>query len=206
MTVGELLKKSRTDKNLTIDSVERETKIKAAFIKALEEGDYNKLPSYTYARGFLQNYAQTLGLETDVILALFRREFDKTAESKLLPGTLERIPTHRTRVTTVSLIFGLLIILLVIYFVFQYKGFFSPPELTVTSPSENEVVTGGEITVAGRTSPDATVTINDQIVVVEANGNFEKTLSVFTGNLTLTLIAKNRNGRETKITREVSVK
>lgn len=206
MTVGELLKKRRTDKKITIDSVERETKIKAAFIKALEEGDYNKLPSYTYARGFLQNYAQTLGLETDVILALFRREFDKTLESKLLPGKIEKIPAHRTRITTISLTFGLLILLLIIYFVFQYKGFFSPPRLTVTSPSENEVIAGGEIKVQGRTSPDATVTINDQTTIVDSDGKFEKTLPVFTGDLTLTLVAKSRNGRETKIIREVSIK
>lgn len=205
-TVGELLKKTRLEKEIELSDVERETRIRSSFIKALEEGDYSKLPSPAYARGFLKNYVQLLGLDTQMVLALFRREFDSQQEAKLLPGRLSQIPPRSIRITFVTLVLVLLFVGFLSFFFFQYKGFLTSPPLQVNSPSQNEVVQEDMITVAGKTDPDATIVINDKVVALTPDGSFAEIIPVFKGDFTITVVAKNRLGRETKLTRVVNVK
>jgi hypothetical protein len=44
---------------------ERDTKIRARYLAALEQGDYRELPGAVYTKGFLRNYALYLGLDPD---------------------------------------------------------------------------------------------------------------------------------------------
>lgn len=205
-TVGELLKKARIEQNIEISDVERETRIKTAFIKALEEGQYGRLPSAAYAQGFLKNYAQFLGLDTQVLLALFRREFEESRENKLLPSGLSQFPARRMRVTSLALMFTVLVVVFLSYFFFQYKGFLSSPPLTITSPSENEELEGDFVTVSGKTDPDAQLFINNEVVAVLGDGTFTETVPVFKGGFAVSVTAKNRFGRESHVTRTIKVR
>jgi cytoskeletal protein RodZ len=45
--------------------VERHTHLRAVFVKALEEGAFDKLPSPVQTRGMLSNYATFLDLDVD---------------------------------------------------------------------------------------------------------------------------------------------
>lgn len=207
--VGELLKKKRLELKLDFTDVERETRIKDTFIKYLEEGEYDKLPGPSYAQGFLKNYADFLGLDTNVILALFRREYDAKREQELLPGRLgstNRLPVKRTRFTVLALTISALTLVLVSYFIFQYKDFLGSPALTLTTPRDGETVEGDSLTVIGRTDPDAVVSVNDKAVTVGDDGAFEYSIPVWNTEFTITVVAKNRNGRETKIIRQIKVK
>lgn len=203
--VGELLKKARLEKKIEISDVERETKIKSAFIKALEEGQYSKLPSYTYARGFLTNYVQFLGLETEKVLALFRREYDAREEDKLLPTGLNKFPTKRIRVTLAALLLLILFLGFLFYFFFQYKGFLGSPNLQLSSPANNEIIKSESVTVAGKTDPDAQLIINNKVVLVLEDGSFEEIIPVFKGDFNITVASRNRFGKESKIIRTVKV-
>lgn len=203
--VGELLKKKRLERKLEISDIERETRIKDAFIKYLEEGKYDKLPGPSYAQGFLKNYADFLGLDTNVILALFRREYDAQHERELLPGRLGQttLPVKRIRFTVLALIVSAFFLLLLSYFILQYKDFFGSPSLTLTSPVEGEMVEGETLAVIGKTDKDGTVVINNKAVAVGEDGTFEYLMPVVSSEFTITVIAKNRKGRETKIIRKV---
>lgn len=204
--VSELLKKARLEKNIELWEVEKETRIKASFIKALEEGQYQKLPSFTYARGFLTNYAQYLELDVPTVLALFRREFDQEKEEKLLPPGLSKIPKRRIRISSLAGFFILLFIFFLAYFFFQYKGFLGSPSLSLSSPSQNQEVLGEQVMAVGKTDSEATLSINDQIAALDKEGNFKEEIPVMSGEFTITVVAKNRFGRETIITRMVKVK
>lgn len=61
--LGSWLRQAREAKRLSLEDVERETRIRAQFLAALEEEDFAKLPGDVYARGFLRNYARFLGLD-----------------------------------------------------------------------------------------------------------------------------------------------
>lgn len=207
--VGELLKKKRLERKFTLADVERETRIKDTFIRSLEEGRYDKLPGPSYAQGFLKNYAEFLGLDTNVILPLFRREYDSRREQELLPGRLgftRRLPVKRTRFTILALIVSLLVLALVSYFIFQYKDFLGSPNLRLTKPVENQIIEGDSVIITGKTDRDASLFINDKAVAVGENGSFEYAISVFSPEFTINVIAKNRSGRQTQLTRTIKVK
>lgn len=60
--LGAALKSKREGLGLSLEDVERDTKIRRAFLAAIEEGDYSAIPGMVYARGFVRNYCDYLGL------------------------------------------------------------------------------------------------------------------------------------------------
>ncbi len=54
VSVGAILREAREKKKITIEDAARATKIKNDLIEALENDDYEKLPSPTYVKGFLK--------------------------------------------------------------------------------------------------------------------------------------------------------
>ncbi len=70
-TIGSELRAARESRELTLDQAERQTRIRAHYLEALEQGNYSALPSAVQGRGFLRNYARFLGLDGDVFVARF---------------------------------------------------------------------------------------------------------------------------------------
>ena len=70
----ERLYAARERKGVDLYRAERDTKIRARYLAALERGDYRELPGAVYTKGFLRNYALYLGLEPEEILTQWRRE------------------------------------------------------------------------------------------------------------------------------------
>jgi cytoskeletal protein RodZ len=64
-SIGEFFKQVRETKGLTIEEVASKTRIRTDFVKALEEGNFAKLPDQVFARGFVRSYARSLGLDED---------------------------------------------------------------------------------------------------------------------------------------------
>jgi hypothetical protein len=61
--IGSSLREARLRKGLDFLEVERATKIRAKYLRALEQERFDLLPSQTYVRGFLRSYADFLGLD-----------------------------------------------------------------------------------------------------------------------------------------------
>src|SRR3954469_2700420 len=66
--VGHALRKARTERGIVLSEVERVTKIRVKFLRAMEEDRWDELPAPAYARGFLQIYARYLDLDTEALL------------------------------------------------------------------------------------------------------------------------------------------
>ena len=88
--VGERLHEERIKRGYTLEEVSKATKIRTSFLFDIEKGEYKKLPSGTYAHGFVRNYAKFLGLPDGELLALFKREYDEEKFLKVLPEGLLR--------------------------------------------------------------------------------------------------------------------
>jgi len=69
MEVGQLLRQTREAQELSLADVEEQIRIRQSFLIALESGNWDDLPNEVVARGFLRNYAQFLGLDSDDLLA-----------------------------------------------------------------------------------------------------------------------------------------
>ena len=73
-SLSERLYAARKRKGVDLYRAERETKIRARYLGALERGDDADLPGGVYTKGFLRNYALYLGLDPDEALSQWRRE------------------------------------------------------------------------------------------------------------------------------------
>ena len=206
--LGQRLYHQRLRRKLTLDEIARATKIKASFLAAIERGEYHKLPSPAYAKGFVTNYAAYLGFSKAETVALFKREFDEKRAYKVLPDSLTKnrgIPQRMIKIQESLLLIGGLIILFAGFLFFQYRSAFFAPSLRVSSPKENAVVTQ-DVTVTGKTNSEAAVTVNNEQVSLESNGTFHKHVTLFPGKNMITIKAKNRFGKETIVTRAIEVK
>ncbi len=71
--VGAYLRRARQAKNITLEQVAHITKINIAYLYAIENDEFDKLPAPAFARGFLRLYAQCVGVDPDEIVLRFNR-------------------------------------------------------------------------------------------------------------------------------------
>lgn len=210
-TVGSILKEARVAHGYTLPQVEEATKIRQKFLTAIESDDYSTLPSISYAKGFVKNYSDFLGLNSRTILAFFRRQTVDTARSALLPkgvdAPLNRSWFQLTPGRFVGLLVAFFACLFLVYLGFQYRTLYQPPKLDVESPdASGTVVSERRIDVLGKTDPDATVTINGISVLVRSDGKFFDQVNLEAGVNKITVTATSRFGKTTTIVREVGQK
>lgn len=67
-SLGEVLKKKRKERNLSLKEVENATSIRIGYLQAIEGGDDQKLISPVYAKGFIRQYALFLGIEGETLV------------------------------------------------------------------------------------------------------------------------------------------
>ena len=207
-TVGEILKNKRAEKKVTLENVEDNTKIRRKFLEALESDNWQKLPSLTYARGFIKNYGEYLGLDTAYILSVFRRQLGQSERQKIIPAGVTR-PLNEPflRITPGKILTAFIAFLLLIFFFWlfgQYKAAFIGPQIVLESPKENELIKSEKIILRGRIDSGAVLTLNGQELEVK-EGRFLKELNISGGITVLTLEATNKFGKKTELKRTVRV-
>ncbi len=84
-----------------------------------------------------------------------------------------------------------------------------PPILSVTAPAEGLITNKSTVTVTGKTddatSKPVTVTVNGTAVTVGTDGAFSKDVTLANGSNTITIIAKDKAGKTTTVTRTVTL-
>ena len=73
-SLPERLLAAREHKGVDLYRAERDTKIRARYLQAIEHGEYRELPGAVYTKGFLRNYALYLGLDPEDVLRQWKRE------------------------------------------------------------------------------------------------------------------------------------
>lgn len=67
-SIGEQLREAREARGVTLEDAERQTRIRAKLLAALEAEDFAAFASLAQARGFLRNYAEYLDLDAAALL------------------------------------------------------------------------------------------------------------------------------------------
>jgi cytoskeletal protein RodZ len=206
-TVGTLLREARESKRYSLVQVEEATKIRAKFLTAMEADDFRRLPSPSIVRGFVHNYAEFLGLNSQTVLAFLRRQMAEVPKSSLLPkGMAEPINRSMFQLTPAKFLMflvGGLIGVFLIYLGLQYRQIRQPPSLSLESPRDQLVISEKRVEIIGRTDPDATVMVNSVSVLVRSDGRFFDTVTFDPGVNTITIVATSRFGKITTLTREI---
>jgi cytoskeletal protein RodZ len=115
-TIGELLRAAREEKKLTIEQVNKETRISVQTLRSLERDDFGAFPSETYLKGFLRNYADFLGLDGNALWTMMGSRAGATAgagPSWEIEGSIKEEKLGPPRIVR-RLILPLLVVLVVV--------------------------------------------------------------------------------------------
>jgi cytoskeleton protein RodZ len=85
--LGERLRVARESQGIGLAQAAVETRILQRYLVALEDGDFQHLPGDVYARGFIRNYGDYLGLSTEELIELYRRERGMSEPIRVVPAT-----------------------------------------------------------------------------------------------------------------------
>lgn len=69
--IGGLLRDAREAQGMTLEDVERVTKIRRRYLGAIENGDFSQVPGEVQLRGFMRNYAAAVGLDPGAIIGRY---------------------------------------------------------------------------------------------------------------------------------------
>lgn len=209
-TVGEILRETRVEKLLSLEDVEKHTKIRKELLEALEKNDYDKLPPATFVQGFIKNYGKYLNLNVDKLLALFRRDYETSRHPAVVLESFSKPLGGRRILFTPSRLLGIAVTLIILsffgYLWLEYRQFVGSPNLTVNSPQDQQTVDIPTVVVSGRTDPETKVLVNNQSIGVDKEGNFKEEVKLSSSNNTLSIVAISRFGQSVKIERTVFVK
>jgi cytoskeletal protein RodZ len=94
--IGNSLREARVRQQLELTEVEQATKIRARYLRALEEESFEALPAQTYVKGFLRTYADSLGMDGQLYVDEYNSRF-VTGEDEPAVYTRRSAPTHPRR-------------------------------------------------------------------------------------------------------------
>jgi hypothetical protein len=83
--IGQALRAARMSARIDVSEIEAETKIRAKYLRALENEEWDLLPGPTFVRSFLRTYAQALGLDAKVLVEEYRLNYERPSEAALEP-------------------------------------------------------------------------------------------------------------------------
>ena len=83
--IGATLREARMRARIDVSEIEAQTKIRAKYLRALENEEWDLLPGPTYVKSFLRTYAQALGLDDKALLEQYRLQYERLSDVELQP-------------------------------------------------------------------------------------------------------------------------
>ena len=126
-TIGEVLRLARTNQGLTLEELHKKTEIQLDMLEAMEDDDFDQLPSPFYTRSFLRKYAWAVELDERIVLDAYDsgsmityEEVDVDEEE--LTGRRRSSKKNRTSFLPLFyfILFALSIVIFVTYYVWNY--------------------------------------------------------------------------------------
>jgi cytoskeletal protein RodZ len=85
MEIGETLRETRMRRRIDMTEVEAATKIRAKYLRALENEEWDLLPGPTFVKTFLRTYAEYLDLDPRLLVEEYRQRFERPSTQDLTP-------------------------------------------------------------------------------------------------------------------------
>jgi hypothetical protein len=84
--IGATLREARMRARIDVSEIEAQTKIRAKYLRALENEEWDLLPGPTFVRSFLRTYAQALGLDDKALVDEYRSLYEQPSELDRQPA------------------------------------------------------------------------------------------------------------------------
>lgn len=128
--IGDYLREVRESLNLDARDIGQQLNIRPKYLLALEEGKIEVMPGKVYARGYLMNYAEYLGLDKDELAEAFDRMGDESRVRYFVPEPTGR--NYQPGLLIVGL--ALLAVLMVYYYWYRNHNHVIAPDYERVSP------------------------------------------------------------------------
>jgi cytoskeleton protein RodZ len=83
--IGQALREARMRARIDISEIEAQTKIRAKYLRALENEEWDLLPGPTFVKSFLRTYGHALGLDGKALVEEYRLNYERPNETALEP-------------------------------------------------------------------------------------------------------------------------
>ncbi len=185
-----LLKNTRLDKEWELSDISKKLKVPVKYLEALEDGEITCYPQEPYCSLIIKDYADYLGLNGKDVLSLFRRDFEQKNKTK---NSLKNQFSFTPKLTFYIAII-LVVILFATYLISEYYKFHLPPKLKVNWPLE-ATISASTVEINGITDPESTIRINDDLIMVNNDGSFQKKINLNSGENLITIESTSANGK-----------
>jgi helix-turn-helix protein len=169
--IGNSLRDARVRKGLELTELEVETKIRAKYLRALEEEEFDALPGDSYVKGFLRTYAERLGLDGQLYVDEYSSRFSLAEEP--LVSSRQHGRARRSRAESHAVVVALVGILAVTVLVIAAWKFGASDEGENPSPASPPAPADASTAPAG-TAPGAATSTGEQqpvnLLVTAAGG------------------------------------
>jgi cytoskeletal protein RodZ len=179
--VGDILRKERITRRITVDTIAKDLKLNVKYIKALEGNDYKALPADPYVRVYLKSLAKYLSLDSEAILKQFYKErgiipdiHDKNATEKI---KISMQTKEKSGSPFIPIIIILIILIGAFSFIAQKQGWLvtdtpatqpapSDPEFTDTGSADDSTLADSLLPVTPPDEADSTYQTDESAIDV----------------------------------------
>jgi hypothetical protein len=125
--IGSSLREARTRQGLDFDEMEARTKVRAKYLRLLEEERFDQLPGHTYTKGFLRVYADALGLDGRLYQEEYNSRFVAGEEDygtytrRVAPVRPRRQQRHESRLVVLTL-FAIAVVTALVIAAWRFGG------------------------------------------------------------------------------------
>jgi len=89
--IGSTLREARMRARIDMNEVEARTKIRAKYLRAIENEEWDLLPGPVYVKSFLRTYGDYLGLDSRLLVDEYKRRYERPSDHDMRPiSTLSR--------------------------------------------------------------------------------------------------------------------
>ena len=139
--LGARLKEARQKKGLSLDDLEKVTKIQKRYLRGIEKGDYDIMPGKFYVRAFIKQYAEAVDIPPEQLFEEYRQEIPLAPEEDI-PKQISRVQERRQKnknspkfLEHLPKILVALVVIAAIWLLWFLKGSNEPTQ--VSDPDEN---------------------------------------------------------------------
>lgn len=142
--LGQLLKKARREKGVSLEELQETTKIQKRYLEAIEEGNFNVLPGSFYVRAFIKSYSEAVGLDPGEVMHLYRSVIpDVSSEKQVEPVRNRRrkrsFNSDRLTKWLSTIMMWLFPVIIAASFYIFYKNYYERPEPVEPPPITSQL-------------------------------------------------------------------
>ena len=201
--LGTLIVDAMRTKSISVEKLSGATGISDRIINGLIEERYENIPPAPYVRGYLLKIAAVLNLDGEALWADYVKYNDSVRRS----GKKDQLPQNRFAIAKMQKKFIWVIFIAVLvggYLLVRLASFYQKPNFELTNPLDGAVLKESTVVIKGNVEPGTKLTLQDEVIYPDKNGNFEKTVALDPGVNILTFKISKFFGKEFSVMRQIT--